>query len=281
MAEILVTGATGKTGSRVSRQLAARGVTVRAAARTPGAAGAGIVPVAFDWDDPATHGAAVDGASAAYLIPPALRLDYVPLMTAFLDRLAAAGVARAVFLSARGADASDDIPLRQVELALASSGLQYSIIRPSWFDQNFTEGFVYPGIRQHGVVAVPAGSGKVPFIDAEDIAAVVAETLTGDGHHCQAYDLSGPETLSWAEATEAVAKASGRDIAYLDMEPAEWEAAAIAMGVPPDYAGFLSFLFSAIRQGYDDFLTDGVQRVLGRQPRRFVDWAQDHGAAWS
>ena len=108
----------------------------------------------------------------------------------------------------------------------------------------------------------------MPFIDVEDVAAVTASALTEDGHDDRVYDLSGPETLGWAEATEVIAKAIGRELSYVDVPPADWEAGAIAHGVPADYAAFLNVLFSFIRGGHEDFLTDGIQQALARPPRR-------------
>ena len=271
MSEILVIGATGKTGRRLAGQLARHGATVRPASRQAGT-------WRFDWDDPATWGPALDGVDGVYFLPPAARLDFVPLMTAFIGRLAPAGVSRAVFLSFRGADAGNDNPFRQTELALLASGTGATVIRPSLFSQNFTEGFLAPPIRDQAVIAAPAGTGRVPFIDAGDIAAVAAAALLNDGHAGRAYDLSGPRVLSFADAAATLSAATGRTIGYLDVPATDWEAGTIAAGVPADYARFLSVLFETLRAGQHDYLTDGVQQVLGRQPRAFGDWAHAEAA---
>jgi len=190
----------------------------------------------------------------------------------------AAGVSRAVFLSFRGADAGNDNPFRQTELALLASGTGATVIRPSLFSQNFTEGFLAPPIRGQAVIAAPAGTGRVPFIDAGDIAAVAAAALLNDGHAGRAYDLSGPRVLSFADAAATLSAATGRTIGYLDVPPTDWQAGTIAAGVPADYARFLSVLFETLRAGQHDYLADGVQQVLGRQPRAFGDWAHAEAA---
>jgi uncharacterized protein YbjT (DUF2867 family) len=202
MGEYLVMAGTGKTGRRLAARLAAEGHVARAAARHPSGRGdvEGVRPVRFDWDDPATHGPALAGVDGIYLVPPALRVDHAPLVDAFLARTRAAAIPRVVLLTARGVDqAPPESPLRAAELALEATGIASTVLRPSWFMQNFSEGVFAEGVHA-GELAVPAGDGLTPFIDAEDIAAVAAVALTRDGHAGRAYDLSGPEALSWGRA---------------------------------------------------------------------------------
>jgi uncharacterized protein YbjT (DUF2867 family) len=251
VADILVLGGTGKTGRRITRRLAEQGHTARAAARQPGPADRGVVPVHFDWDDPATHDVALAGAEAVYVVPPALRLDHPPLIAGLLSRASALGVRRAVLLSARGADQDPRSPLAQAEAAVVASGLDWTIVRPTWFAQNFTESFFRVGIDADGAVVAPAGDGAHPFIDAEDIAAVAVAALTDERHAGHAYDISGPRALTHAEATAVLAEASGRELRYVDADPAEWEAGIAAAGLPADYAGLLGMLVGLIRDGHD------------------------------
>ncbi len=260
MADILVLGGTGKTGRRVVRQLTAAGHTARAASRQ----GA----LRFDWNDRGTWGPALDGADTLYLVPPALRSDYVPDVQALLEQARAAGVRGAVHLSARGADAGpapERNPLFATEQALAASGLQWAVVRPSWFMQNFTEGFMVP---RDGVIALPAGDGKVPFIDAEDIAAVAVAALTDPAaHHEQVYELGGPELL---DHHEAAALLGAR---YEDVAPEQWQAAVQDAGMPAEYAAMLTMILGFVRDGFEARLSDGVQRALGREPGSFAAFA--------
>lgn len=280
MAEILVVGATGKSGQRVAAQLAAKGASVRAASRTLAPATANVTPVPFDWEDSGTYERALDGVDGVYFVPPSLRTDYPPIVDAFLEAVTAAGVERIVYLSARGAVAGDHIPMRAAELSLENAGLPATVLRPAWFAQNFTESFLYPLVRDQGVVAVPTGAGRTPFVDLEDVAAVAVAALLEDGHRGQLYDLSGPESLTWSEAAETIGKVTGREIGFVDVPPADWEAAAVGMGVPADYATHVSELLSLVRDGREDYVSPDVAQILGREPRSFGDWAESARSAW-
>jgi uncharacterized protein YbjT (DUF2867 family) len=279
--DILVLGGTGKTGRRISALLADAGANVRVAARNPGPELPGTRSVEFDWFDDTSHDAALDGADAVYVIPPALVVDHVAMSTALFARAAALGVQRVVLLSARGVDADDTIPLRRAELALLDTpGLDATVIRPSWFAQNFTEG-VFAGGVADGVLAAPAGDGREPFIDADDIAAVAATLLldhTG-AHRGEALDLSGSVAYTFAEAADVVSARVGHPVRYVDLAPDDFVAGAVAAGLPADYAGLLASLFEVIRNGWDAHVSDGVERVLGRPARSLAEWAADATAA--
>jgi uncharacterized protein YbjT (DUF2867 family) len=275
--DVLVLGGTGKTGRRVVHHLRAAGATVRVAARHPGAAGDGVRPVNFDWFDASTHDAALEGTSAAYVIPAALVVDHLAMTTGLLERAAAHGVSRVVLLSARGVDTSDEIPMRRAELALfATSGLDATVVRPTWFAQNFTEGAFAAGVAE-GVLAVPAGDGREPFVDADDIAAVVAALLldrTGRWAG-QAIDLSGGKAYTFGEAADVLTAMLGHPVRHVDVTSDDFVAGAVAAGLPADYAGLLAGLFDGIRNGHDAHLSHGVERVLGRPARSLEQWAAD------
>ena len=281
MSLFLVLGGTGKTGRRVLDHLVAAGHTARAGARTPGPAAPGVEPVRFDWDDRSTHDPALAGVEAVYVVPPALRVDHPPMIAALAAQAAEAGVQRLVLLSARGVDHGPDNPLRQAEAAAASAGLPLVVVRPTWFMQNFTESFFAPGVAEGALVA-PTASGAHPFIDANDIAAVAAAALTGRVP-AGAYDLSGPEALTFADAAALLAERTGRPVQHVDLPVEQWAAGATGNGLPAEYAGMLGGLFGLIRDGHDAHLSDGVQRALGRPATSFAAWAarEVHPAAAS
>lgn len=270
MSTYLVLGGTGKTGRRVVDRLVAAGHTARSAARTPGAARPGVEPVRFDWDDATTHAPVLRGVEGVYVVSPALRLDHAPLIGAFGSLAREHGVARAVLLSARGVDQGPDNPMRQAEQALADSGLPHAVVRPSWFAQNFTETFFVPGAD--GVIAAPTGDGGEPFIDAEDIAEVAVAALTGAAD-LRAYDVSGPQALSFGEAAQTLGRHAGRPVRHVDLPVDAWVQGAQANGVPPAYAQMLGFQFTLIRDGHDAAVSPGVQQALGRPATAFEDWA--------
>src|SRR6266851_103198 len=201
----LVLGGTGKTGSRVARKLTKLGLSVRTAARN-------AADVRFDWDDPATHSPALRDVNRVYLVAPVMRMDFAGQVSGFLDLAEAAGVRHVTYLSAFGIDqAAPQVAHRAVELDLMGRGaLTHSILRPAWFMQNFSETFLRPA---GGVITVPTGDGAEAFVDAENIAAVAAETLASpDAHAGAAYALTGPEAIRVSEAAEIIARAIGRPV---------------------------------------------------------------------
>lgn len=275
----LVTGGTGKTGRLVVDRLAAGTTPVRVASRTP-ATGLpdGATAVRFDWDDPSTHDASLDGVDTAYLVAPALVLDPSPVMLPFVERARAAGVQRMVLLSANGAEqAPPDFGLNAVQGALAGSGAEWAVLRPTWFLQNLTEGFLAPGIA-HGVLAFPGGTGRNAWIDTRDIADVAVAALHGkaDGDLL----LTGPELLSFADLAAEVSRASGIEVRYVDQPPEELAAVLQRAGFPDDYAGLMLQLAGAIRDGHAEQLVTTVQDVTGRPGRTLRQFADDNADAW-
>jgi uncharacterized protein YbjT (DUF2867 family) len=278
MKNILILGGTGKTGRRIARRLQAAGQPVRTASRTSG-------DTPFDLDDPTTWAPALDGVTAAYVVEPNLRTGpgRQTHITRFVAEAVAAGVRRLVLLSAHGVGEADDThPLKAAEQAVRDSGVDWTILRPDWFSQNFSEGFWLPGIRS-GTLALPTGDGGTPFVDAEDIAGVAAAALTEDRHSGQIYQLTGPRTLSFGEAAGLIGKATGRTIRHVDVDPDVFIEGWVAGGVPADRARLLTGLLAAIRDGRGATLSDGVERALGRPPRPFEDYVADTAAAghWS
>lgn len=280
MSEFLILGATGKTGRRVVNGLTAGGHAVRAGSRTPSPDDRpGVTPVRFDWADPSTYDDALRGVDGVYVVPPELRLDWAPDAAALLDRAAALDVRSAVLLTARGAELNPAGAMAQAEAALAASPLLGTVVRPTWFLQNLDEGFLRPGVDAGQLVA-PAGDGAEPFIDADDIAAVVVAALTDpERHAAAAYDLSGPRALTFAEIAEALTEALGREVTYVDPGEAAWIEGSVEAGMPRDYTELLAFLFSLIRDHHDAHLSDGVQRALGREPGSFEAWLDREAGA--
>lgn len=253
----LVIGATGKTGRRVTDQLRAAGHPVRRASRT--------ADTRFDWDDATTWTPALTGAAAAYLVPPETNID----VARFADDAAHAGLDRLVLLSARQPDQGGDGVLPAVEDALRAGSVPVTIVRPSWFVQNFTDGMFAPELES-GVLRLPVGDGAEPFIDVADIAAVAVDALTSDRHDGCTYDLSGPDLMTFAEAVAAVGAAQRRSLRFEAISPDEW-ATAMADILPPPLVDLLGNLFSAIAKGENAYLSNGVTEAIGRAPGRFGD----------
>ncbi|MEU9111392.1 SDR family oxidoreductase [Streptomyces sp. NPDC048483] len=274
MEKILILGGTGKTGRRIVRRLKAAGQPVRTASRTSG-------DTPFDLDDPTTWARAIDGVAAVYVVEPNLRagVDRQARMPRFMAEAVAAGVRRLVLLSAHGVGHADDShPLKAAEQAVRGCGIDWTILRPDWFSQNFSESSWLPGILE-GTLSLPTGDGRTPFVDAEDIAEVATASLTEDRHSGQIYQLTGPRAISFGEAADLISKATGRTIRHLDVAPEDFVERWVADGVPADVARLLTNLLVAVRDGRGSAVSDGVERALGRPARRFEDYVAETAAA--
>ncbi|MFC5143607.1 NmrA family NAD(P)-binding protein [Streptomyces aureoversilis] len=266
-ATVLVIGATGTTGSRTTAQLIAAGHRVRAAGRRA-APLPGAEPVRFDWYDAATFGAALDGADRVYLVPPVGDPDPAAVMLPFLHRARAAGVHRAVLLSSSAVPAGGP-GVGVVHQALPGLFGQWAVLRPSWFMQNFTGAHLHAdSIREHGVILTAAGTGRVGFVDADDIAAVAVHALTDDRAPNADLVLTGPEALSHDDVAAIVAEVTGRPVAHHHLTYEDMRDRLAAL-MPKEFAAMLAGMDRAIAEGAEDRTTDTVQRLTGRPPNGF------------
>ena len=283
---ILVTGPTGKVGRRLIPILARRGVTVRAASRTPVMTRAGIEPVHFDWNDESTYESARKGVNGMFLVPgPIPGPEHADYIRALLDGAAGAGVKRVVLLSVYGLEqAPAENPLRRIELAVESSGVPYTILRPGAFMQNFSEWHphnVARSIRERDEIVHPGGNGVVSYVSSEDIAAVAAVALTEDGHAGKGYALLGPEPLTLTQVADHISWVAGRPIRYVETDNTPVRDALLAAGTPPETAEHNSQLHAfAFTSGTFGVLNDDILNVTGRPPVSFGEFAAGAVAAW-
>jgi uncharacterized protein YbjT (DUF2867 family) len=251
---IAVIGATGKTGRRIADLLEDRRSSVRRLAR-------GTAP-AFDWEQPEGWRRALDGVDrlyAAYV--PDLAAPGSEAAIARLTEVARdAGVQRIVLLSGRGEEGA-----RRCEELLFASGIPATVVRASWFLQNFTEGMLRDAVLS-GVLALPAGSVREPFIDVDDIAAVAVEALTGHGHEGRVHEVTGPQSMTFEEVAALLSEIHGRDVQYLPVEFDEFHAA-VAAEAGADVATMLTELCREVFDGRNESPTTGVLEALGRPPR--------------
>jgi uncharacterized protein YbjT (DUF2867 family) len=275
---ILVTGATGKVGRRLTAQLREAGHSVRAVSRS--------TEIRFDWHDESTWAAAFEGITAAYLIPP----DEPFPAEAVAAFAAKAGVRRLVAQSGRRievlAEAAgvgpEAIGMYAAQEAVKASGVEWTVLQANNFNQNFSEGDMLEAIRA-GELFLPVEDTVEPFIDVEDIAAVAAAVLAEDGHHGRTYELSGPESLTFDAAVDAIAEAAGKAVVFQSVSPEDYAAALRAEQLPEDLVFFLDVMYRVMREGKIGDVADGVEQVLGRKPVAFADWAKRAAAegAWS
>ncbi|MDQ0473157.1 NmrA family transcriptional regulator [Labrys wisconsinensis] len=258
----LVLGGTGKTGRRVAERLRRAGHAVRIGSR------AGTPP--FDWDRRESWDAALAGATSAYVafqpdlaVPGALET-----VDAFFRRAAASGVERLVLLSGRGEPEAEN-----AERALQAAGVPWTILRASWFCQNFSESVFLEPIRA-GLLALPVGAVAEPFVDADDIADIAVAALTAPGHAGRLYEITGPRALTFADAAAEIARATGRDIAFVQVSPEDYRAALVREGVPQIFVDLVLHLLTTVLDGRNAPTAQGVQQALGRPPRDFTDFAR-------
>jgi len=258
----LVLGGTGKTGRRVVERLRARGLPVRAGSRS------GAPP--FHWEDRSTWAPALRGAASAYVSYfPDLAVPGAPeAVGAFVEQALQSGTRRLVLLSGRGEEEA-----QRAERVLQDCGTDWTIVRCSWFSQNFSESYMLDSILA-GEVALPAPDTPEPFVDAEDIADVAVMALTEDGHAGRLYELTGPRMLTFEAAVAEIAEASGRPIRFERVSMEEFAAGMAEQDVPDDEVWLLRYLFTEVLDGRNAHLNDGVQQALGREPVDFRDYAQ-------
>lgn len=261
----LVVGATGKTGRRVAERLAVRGLPVRPGSRS--------AEPRFDWEDRTTWAPVLRDIGSVYLTyyPDLAVPGAVDAVHTFVEVARASGVERMVLLSGRGEEEA-----QRAEQVVRDSGMAWTIVRSSWFSQNFSENY-FRDLVVSGDVVLPAGAVGEPFVDADDIADVAVAALTEPGHAGQLYEVSGPRLLTFEDAVGEIAEAAGRPIRYTQVTPEAYASALVAEGVPADFVWLVNYLFTTVLDGRNAHLTDGVQRALGREPRDFREYARDAG----
>ncbi len=256
---ILVIGATGKIGARVAARLAAKGHPHRAVSRS--------TTPAFDWENPAAWADAMRGMQSAFV-------TYVPDLAApgapeVIERFAATakaeGLRKIVLLSGRGehgAELSED--------RLRQSGLDFAVVRASWFNQNFDEGALLPFVLS-GTLAFAAGDKREPFVDADDIADVAVAALLDEKHNGTIFEVTGPRLISFAAAMQELSEAAGFKVDYVPMNIEDFHAMLLPM-LGKDAADLVANLCAEVFDGRNEWIGDGVQRALGREPRDFADY---------
>jgi uncharacterized protein YbjT (DUF2867 family) len=262
----LVLGATGKTGRRVAERLEARGHAVRRGSRS--------ASPSFDWHNEKGWDACLDDVTSVYITyaPDLAMPGAADAIQAFVDLARKRGVKKLVLLSGRGEEEA-----QACERIIQSSGLHWTIVRASWFNQNFSEGAFIDMVLK-GVITLPAGDQAEPFVDADDIADVAAAALTDDRHNGEIYEVTGPRLMTIADVAADLSTAIGREIEYVNVPHDGFVAEVANSGAPRDVVWMLDYLFSTVLDGRNAHLTDGVQRALGRPPKAFADYARDAAA---
>ncbi len=264
---VLVLGGTGKTGRRVAAGLEARGIPVRIGSR-------GATPP-FDWNDESGWDACLQDVDAMYITyaPDLAMPGATDAIRALVERARRHGVRRAVLLSGRG-----EPEAQACERVVQESGLEWTVVRASWFFQNFSEG-AFTDMVLAGRITLPAGDTPEPFVDVDDIAEVAVAALSEPGHASQLYEVTGPRLMTFGDVAADLSDATGRSIEFVEVPHDAFVGGAREAGAPREVVWMLDYLFSTVLDGRNAHLTDGVQRALGREPRDLADYARDVVAA--
>lgn len=259
----LVIGGTGKTGRRIVEGLKANGHDVRIGSRS-------AVP-AFDWDVEKSWSDSLKGVTSVYITyAPDLAIPgATDAIQAFVIKAKRAGVKRVVLLSGRG-----EAEAQACEKIVQGAGMEWTVVRASWFNQNFSEG-AFIEMVLNGAITLPAGETPEPFVDVDDIADVAIAALTEPGHNGEIYEVTGPRLMTLTDVAAELSSALGRQIAYVDIPHEAFVSEVSNSGAPKEVAWMLDYLFSTVLDGRNAYLTDGVQRALGRPPKDFAQYARD------
>lgn len=262
LTQALVIGGRGKTGRRVAQRLRNRGVDTRIGSRA--------AELPFDWEDRSTWAAALRDVQAVYLtFQPDLAVPGSAEKVGGFARLARdSGATRLVMLSGRG-----EPEAQRSERAVRESFESATIVRSSWFAQNFSEGYLLDPVMS-GEIALPAAAAAEPFIDADDIADIALAALIDDRLQGCLFEVTGPRLMTFAEVAEEIARATGRQVRYQPITPDRFSAALLGEHVPPDVVRLLVELFTVTLDGRNAYVTDGVRRALGCDPRDFTEYAR-------
>ncbi|MDJ0653348.1 MAG: NAD(P)H-binding protein [Xanthomonadales bacterium] len=263
---ILVLGATGKTGWRIADSLKAKGHEVRLGSRS--------ATPSFDWNNETGWDDCLAGVEAAYVSysPDLAMPGATDSIQAFVNRARRHDLKRLVLLSGRGEEEA-----QACEAIVQDSGIDWTVVRASWFNQNFSEG-AFVDMVQAGKITLPAVDTPEPFVDVDDIAEVAVAALTEAGHSGEVYEVTGPQMLTLADIADALSSATGRSIEYVPIPHEAFIAGLSDSGAPREVVWMLDYLFATVLDGRNAYLTDGVQRALGRPPKDFADYARETAA---
>jgi uncharacterized protein YbjT (DUF2867 family) len=264
---ILVIGGTGKTGSRVAKNLSQLGHNVRITGRK--------TKPAFGWENPETYDAALKDMDRAYIVyyPDLAVLGARDAIRTLTDKALKAGLDKVVLLSGKGekeAEACEEI--------VANSGLNYTLVRASWFNQNFSEGAFLDFVLD-GVVALPMPEAEIPFVDADDIADVVTKVLVDDTYNGETITVTGPQKQTFEEIVKIMEQAIGRKIQYVPISIEEFKEGMKAAGLPDSYVWLFGYLFQEVLGNPDNQeVSADVDKVLGRPAKDFETYAKQTAA---
>jgi len=279
---LFITGAAGNLGREVVRELVKLDQPVRAgvlnqdeASQLPEEVQAGL----FDFTDPDTFSPALEGVNRVFLMRPPQLTDMDSTLNPFIDQAGASGVEQIALISLLGVEDNPRVPHYAAEQHLVSSGVPYTLLRPSFFMQNLNTTH-REEIRRRDEIFIPAGNSRTSFIDTRDIGAAAARVLTEAGHTGKIYRLTGPEALDYHQVADLFSQVLGRDITYRDPSLPAFVWRRWREGTPLGFTLIMAFLYRETRRGKADQVTQDLEQLLGRPPGTLRDYIRDYAGTW-
>jgi uncharacterized protein YbjT (DUF2867 family) len=274
---ILVIGAAGSVGSEVVKNLQSQGYKVRSTTSKKAAATADQVYLNLATGEGLKD--AFEGVERAFFLSPAGYADQYAIISPLIQESKRRGLKKVVLMTAMGANAVETTPFRRAEVELEKSGLQYNIIRPNWFMQNFHTFWVH-GIKTESKILLPVGDAKTSFIDARDISEVAAKLLVDDSRNNKDFDLTGPDAITHAQVANLISEELGKRISFQDITPEAMRTSLLQAQLPADYTEMLLFILGILKAGHAAAINDNVQMILGHKPRNFATYIRDFKAQY-
>jgi uncharacterized protein YbjT (DUF2867 family) len=269
-------------GSELVSRIIEKGQTVKAATRNPSTLRSRntVEAVDFDFDRPQTFAPALKGVEKVFLMARPADNNSDEAARPFIEEAKNQGVKLIVNLTAMGVEQDERFMLRILERYVETSGIPFVHLRPNWFMQNFDSGPIYADIRSTGAIHLPAGEGKLSFIEVRDIAAVAAVALTDPRHEGKAYTLTGSEALTHYDVAEKLSFVADRKIAYIPLSRETARAGLVAAGTPVDHIERWDAFFTKVRQGLCAPISGQIESLLHRPAILFDQYATDHAQSW-
>lgn len=276
----LVIGASSTIGMAATRHIIGLGRSrVAAATRDPARITEALAePVRFDWLDQDSWPTALAGVDRIFLIVPETSQEAPMLVRQFLGLAVAGGVRRVVTLSARGVDEFPGHPLQVVDSAVMDMAPEWVVLRPNWFMHNFTSGVLAGALAEQDVIRVPGGDASISFVHGDDVGAVAADlldNLTQPEALNRSYDLTGPQSLTFADVAQIISSCTGRQVRYekVDIDDPDLSA---KVGVPTIDRRMVVALFSRVIEGGESSVSADIETVLGRSAKSFPEFARSN-----
>ncbi|MAF90241.1 MAG: nucleoside-diphosphate sugar epimerase [Bdellovibrionaceae bacterium] len=274
--KILVIGSNGTVGQEIVNQLRAKAEPLKlATSKSPSS----NEYVQLNLSTGEGLDSAFEGVDRAFLLSPPGFADQYSLLSPAIAKAKEKALKKVVLMTAMGADADENSAFRRAELELIQSGMDYNIIRPNWFFQNFNTFWLHDLLEERKI-KLPAGDAKVSFIDSRDISSVAVKLLTTDEFVNKEFNLTGPESINHREVADAIENEIGETVEYKEVEPQVLGDVLLNVGLPKDYVDFMLLIFGYLKEGYNSQITNSVEEIIGRKPISLNQYVADNKKSW-